>query len=154
MTLFSHHCQLPAFGPVGRARRFPRRGTRLGQLDSEASVSACAWQGAVCLWSQGPQQRVMLCLFSSFSAELSKSLLTLWVRKNCPVPYSRYVAGEAGQTQYLYLSELLQSGVPSPTQAVVRKRGNVLFYLAQDPRETSILVKTKPRPINSFSREV
>lgn len=96
----------------------------------------------------------MFCLFSSFSAELSKSLLPLWLRKNCSVPYSRYVAGDAGQTQYDYLSELLQSGVPSPTQAVVRKRGNVLFYLVQDPRETLILVKTKPRAINSFSREV
>lgn len=64
------------------------------------------------------------------------------------------MAGDTGQTGHLYMSGLLQWGVPSPAQDVTRKRGNVLFYLVQDPGESLILVKTKPRDINCFTREV
>lgn len=55
------------------------------------------------------------------------------------------------QTQYLFMTESFHLGVPSPTQTVVRKSGNVLLNLVQDPGEILILVKTKWRDKNSFA---
>lgn len=54
LTLFSHHCQLPAFVFVGRAWRSPRRGMRLGKWASEASMclSVCSRPSSFCLLSQ------------------------------------------------------------------------------------------------------
>lgn len=109
----------PCIWSCGKGKAIPTLRDKAGAAGFRAppppriSVSACAWQGAVCGLRRLSSGSCSACLF--FLCRIIQVFVPT-VGQNFSVPYARYVAGDAGQTQYLYLSELLQLGVPSTTQ--------------------------------------